>query len=249
MALPDQVERKRKVSRIVGGKVLWSLERLIRNASTVDTTPFLDPELFPWTGELEENTATIRGELEQILTRPEEIPSFQEISHDQVSITQDDRWKTFFLYGMGYKAEKNCARCPETTRLVEQVPGMTTAFFSILSPGKHIPAHRGLYCGFLRYHLGLIVPDPPEACRIRVHDQFAHWEMGKSMLFDDTYDHEVWNDTDGLRAVLFLDVVRPLRFPVSALNRTIIQLVRRSGYVQDAKRNQDAWERRLALPT
>jgi hypothetical protein len=75
-----------------------------------------------------------------VLSFRDRIPAFHTISKDQRSITSDDRWRTYFFFGMGYKAEKNCARCPETTRMLEEIPGMRTAFFSILEPGKHIPA-------------------------------------------------------------------------------------------------------------
>ncbi len=237
-------KRKRFVYRL-GQKVLWGLERLVTKASLVDTTAFLNPRDFPWTAALEENWHLMRAELGEVLRFTGSIPAFHEISPDQKSITSDDQWKTFFLYGMGFKAEKNCARCPETTRLVEQVPNMTTAFFSILSPGKHIPAHRGVFKGFVRYHLGLKVPEPREQCRIRVGEEIRHWEEGKSMMFDDTYDHEVWNETDGVRVVLFMDVLRPVRFPVSVLNKVLLWAVQRSSYVQDAKKNQEEWERRL----
>jgi len=84
---------------------------------------------------------------------------------------------------------------------------MKTAFFSILSPDKHIPAHKGPFNGVLRYHLELIIPEPKEKCRIRVHDQFNEWDEGKSLIFDDTYEHEVCNDTDGFRVVLFVDFI------------------------------------------
>ena len=213
--------------------------------SKVPTTPFLDPAQFEWTRHLEQNWTTIRSELDQILRHKELIPSFHQISEDQKVLTQDRDWKTYFFYGMGYKAEKNCNRCPETTTLIESIPGMTTAFFSILEPGKHIPAHRGLYKGFLRYHLGLLVPEPREKCRIRVDDTYAHWEEGSSLMFDDTYDHEVWNNSGGLRVVLFMDIIRPMRPPGNWLNQAIISAIRHTGYVQDAKRNQEAWEKKL----
>ena len=96
---------------------------------------------------------------------------------------------------------------------------MTTAMFSILSPRKHILDHRGPYKGVLRYHLGLIVPEDAEACRIRVGEDIRHWEEGESMIFDDTFNHEVWNDTDETRVVLFVDVLRPLPSPESQINR------------------------------
>lgn len=230
--------------KVLGGKLLWTFERVVAAGSLVGNSPILEADLFGWVRRLEENWLVIRHELEGVLRHYDRIPNFQEISTDQTALTTDDKWKTFFFYGMGYKADGNCARCPETTRLIEQIPGMTTAFFSILSPHKHIPAHRGLYKGFLRYHLGLIVPEPRAACRLRVADQIVHWEEGKSIIFDDTYDHEVWNDTDGIRVVLFLDVIRPLRFPFDVLNRGIIAGVRLSGYVQSARRNFEHWDRR-----
>ena len=246
MGIRDSFKRKRRIFvKKIGGKTLRVLELLVGRASLVGNSAFFEPQKFEWVDSLEANWQTIRVELERIMEDDERIPNFQDISSDQKAITNDDKWKTYFFHGMGYKAEQNCARCPETTKLIESIPGMTTAFFSILYPHKHIPEHRGLYKGFVRYHLGLIVPEPRNACRLRVDREFAFWEEGKSLLFDDTYLHEVWNDTNGIRVVLFLDVIRPLRFPMSTLNNLVLHLVRRSGYVQDAKRNQEHWQRRL----
>jgi len=234
---------KKRWSVAVGHRIIKQLERLIAGTSPLGDPEFFDPADFPWVRALEANWRTIRGELDGVLTRRERLPNFQDISTDQRSLTQDDRWKTFVLYGYGYKAPRNCARCPETARLVEQVPGMLTAFFSILAPGKHIPSHRGPYKGVIRYHLALMVPEPRERCRLRVGGTTVHWEEGKSLVFDDTYKHEVWNDTSGTRVVLFMDVLRPLPFPLSALNRLIIALIRRHPFIQDARRNLDRWER------
>lgn len=221
--------------------VQW-LERIIVKYSPHGNATFFDPDEFPWARHLEANWEVIRKELDAVLEHQEALPNFQDISKDQRSITRDDKWKTFFLYGYGYKSEVNAARCPETTRLVESVPGMLTAFFSILAPGKHIPPHRGPYKGVLRYHLGLLVPEPKEKCRIRVGNDIRHWEEGKGLLFDDTHDHEVWNETNGTRVVLFMDVERPLRFPASWLNKLIIKLIKYSPIVQSARKNEQKWE-------
>ena len=237
--------RRRRVIKDVGGSALVALEGIIARSSLVGNRALFDPEQFDWVSGLESHWPVIRNELEGVLRDRDRLPNFQDISTDQVVITKDNKWKTYFLYGFGYKSESNCERCPETTKLIESVPGMTTAFFSILLPHKHIPEHRGLYKGFLRYHLGLIVPEPRTKCRIRIADQIVHWEEGKSLVFDDTYPHEVWNETNGLRAVLFMDIVRPLRFPGSLLNDVIIRLVRRSGYIQDARKNQERWEKQF----
>lgn len=240
-------EFRRRIVKDWGGKALWTIEKVMERYSEVPTTPFLDPAQFQWTKVLEDNWQIMREEVDQILENKEAIPNFQDISRDQKALTTDNNWKTYFLYGFGYKAEKNCERCPKTTALIESVPGMTTAFFSILEPGKHIPHHRGVYKGFIRYHLGLLVPEPKEQCRIRVADQYAHWSEGKSMMFDDTYDHEVWNDTDGIRVVLFMDIIRPMRFPASAINNALISAIKHTGYIQDAKKNQEAWEEKFEL--
>jgi ornithine lipid ester-linked acyl 2-hydroxylase len=122
---------------------------------------------------------------------------------------------------------------------------MKTAFFSILLPGKHIPEHRGPYKGVLRYHLGLIIPEPHEKCRIRVGNDVRSWREGKSLIFDDSFPHEAWNETDSVRVVLFIDVIRPLPFPWSALNETVIRLIAESPFVQDANANQQQWDKRL----
>lgn len=240
---PPRKKRHRPSVR-VGLWVIKRIERLLERQSLVGTTPFLDNRDFPWSRELEARWQVVREELEGVMQDPERLPSFQEISKDQANLTQDDRWKTFFLYGYGYKMPVNCARCPETTRLVEAVPGMMTAFFSILAPGKHIPRHRGPYKGVVRCHLALMVPEPRERCRIQVGDEEAHWEEGRCLVFDDTYKHAVQNDTEGTRVVLFLDVRRPLAFPASAVNRLVLGLIRWSPFIRDARRNQRAWERR-----
>ena len=229
----------------VGARLLQQIERLIVRASLVPTTPFLDPATFPWIRTLEDNWKVIRRELDEVLTYREQLPNFQDISTDQESITDDDRWKTFFFFGYGFKSEANCARCAETTGLLEQIPGMTTAFFSILSPRKHIPDHRGPYKGVLRYHLALMIPEPSESCRIRVDDQFAHWTEGKSLLFDDSYDHEAWNDSEDIRVVLFMDVLRPLKPPIKQLNNFIIRAISKSPYIGDAKKRHLDWEKKF----
>jgi aspartyl/asparaginyl beta-hydroxylase (cupin superfamily) len=230
---------------IAGGeRVLAPIERWIGRRSLVGDATFFPLERFPWVTQVEDNWMIIREELERVLEDHEALPNFQDISKDQIEITDDDRWKTFFLYGFGFKAKVGLEMCPQTAALMEQIPGMKTAMFSILSPRKHILDHRGPYKGVLRYHLGLIVPREKEACRIRVGEDVRHWDEGKSMIFDDTFNHEVWNDTDETRVVLFVDVLRPLPSPESAINRLIVKVIGYSPFVLDAKRNQEAWERR-----
>jgi beta-hydroxylase len=237
-------ERIVELTIAVGERVLAPVERFIGRRSLVGDATFLPLERFPWVKQVEDNWMVIREEVERLLEHHAALPNFQDISKDQIEITDDDRWKTFFLYGYGFEAKLGVEMCPRTAAIMRQIPGMKTAMISILSPRKHILDHRGPYKGVLRYHLGLIVPEDAEACRIRVGEDFRHWEEGKSMIFDDTYNHEVWNDTDETRVVLFVDVLRPLPFAESAINRAIIKAIGFSPFVLDAKRNQEAWERR-----
>ncbi len=227
-----------------GERILAPIERFIARRSLVGDATFFPLDRFPWVRQIEDSWMVIREEAERLLEHHADLANFQEISKDQIEITDDDRWKTFFLYGYGFEAKLGVEMCPRTAELMRQIPGMKTAMISILSPRKHILDHRGPYKGVLRYHLGLIVPRDAEACRIRVGEDVRHWEEGKSLLFDDTFNHEVWNDTDETRVVLFVDVMRPLPFPDSLINELIVKAIGYSPFVLDAKRNQEAWERR-----
>ena len=95
----------------------------------------------------------------------------------------------------------------------------------------------------LRLHLGLIVPEPNDKVKIRVDDQICHWQEGKCLLFDDSYDHEVWNETDGWRVVLFVDFVRPVWFPFNLLNKLILRMAVFTSFIREALDNQAKWEK------
>ena len=99
----------------------------------------------------------------------------------------------------------------------------------------------------LRYHLGLKVPGGGDECRIRVGEEYATWEEGESLMFDDTHPHEVWNETDRRRVVLFMDVVRPLPEPLDTLNRLFLKLLSVSPPVQTAVENQKRWARQIPV--
>lgn len=237
--------KKRRPSVALGLWLIKHIERVLIRHSLVPDSPFLEPSQFPWVQTLEADWELIRAELDRLLEAPERIPNFQDISRDQYNLTRDNKWKSWFLYGYGYKMEANCRACPETTRILESIPGVFTAFFSVLAPGKHIPPHRGPYRGLLRCHLALVVPEPRQDCWIEVGGETSAWEEGRCIVFDDTYRHRVENNTQCRRVVLFIDMLRPLKFPGSLLNRVVLFLIRLSPYIQDARRNQKAWEKRL----
>jgi ornithine lipid ester-linked acyl 2-hydroxylase len=210
------------------------IEKMISEFSRDGNRAFFETASFPWVADLEAGWRTIRAELDALMPNRYQIPNFQDVSPEQASLTEGDEWKTFFFYVYGCNIERNCARCPQTTRRLRCIPGMKTAMFSILAAGKHIPEHRGLYNGVLRYHLGLIIPEPQTSCRIRVRNEVRSWEEGKSLIFDDSHPHEVWNDSDSCRVVLFVDFVRPLPFPFSLVNRVQIRRISKRPLVTGA---------------
>ena len=236
--LVDQANR-------VGERFLRWLDGYYAKHSVVGDHAFFDLDDFPWVRRVEAHWPEIRAELDDVLRDVEHLPNFQDISTDQYQLTQDDRWKTYFLYGYGFRVDEHIARCPATASALAEIPGMTTAMFSIFAPHKRIPVHGGPYKGVIRYHLALRVPEPADACGITVRGETRHWEEGRSLVFDDVWDHEAWNDTDGTRVVLFVDFLRPLRPPARWLNAIVLGAIAYSPFVQDGKARHKAWEKRF----
>jgi len=198
------------------------LETAIAKVSKIRDTPVYDARDFGWAPRVESYWPLIRRELDTVLHDRSRLPSFHEILDEVRTITTDDQWKTYWLVGAGLDTRENAARCPQTMRALAEIPGVINAFFSILAPGKIIPAHRGAYNGILRYHLGVLVPQPHWMAGIRVADRICHWQEGESLIFDDSFNHEAWNCTEGWRVVLFVDFARPLKQPFHALNRAML---------------------------
>jgi len=238
------MSRPSPVTRFFMSMVAWA-ERLNLKHSAVGNPPVYDNATFPWAAEIEREWPLIRKELEQVLVRQSELPSFHDISTDVQTISKDSAWKTFFLAGYGLSSEENIKRCPETWRIVQKIPGLKTAMFSIFEPGKHLPPHRGPYNGVLRLHLGLIVPEQSDRLAIRVDKQVCHWQEGKALIFDDAYEHEAWNHTDKTRVVLFVDFVKPLRFPARAVNWMLLNLAVFTPFIREGLDNHKAWEKKF----
>ena len=232
-------------SKYVVQQIIKRAKRLNRTHAVHPNRYIYDNAEFPWVAEVEREWRLIRKELDLVLTRKSELADFHEVMPDARRITSDSMWKTYYFLGYGVRSERNIEACPETWRILQKVPGLKTAMFSILEPGKHLPAHKGPYNGVLRFHLGLIVPEPRDKVTLRVVDQRTHWEEGKGIVFDDSYEHEVWNDTDGVRVVLFLDIVKPLRFPANLVNWMVINLAPFTPFVRESSQQQKKWEGRF----
>jgi len=239
-----RIRRRKRVKRL-GKRLIRQMAGFLGRQSLVEDVPVLDRHLFPFLDEIEANWETIRDEIKPLLRHRDALPVFQELSHDQRKIAKEDNWHVFVLYGFGGKHEGNCAKTPQTSKLLEKVPRLQTAWFSILAPHYHVPPHRGVTKGILRCHLGIQIPSTPDRCRMRVGDEICVWREGELFVFDDTYDHEVWNDTDEERVVLLFDFDRPMRFWGRLVHRAFIAALKRTAYFLEPKKNMPALDARL----
>jgi beta-hydroxylase len=248
--VPQRLKKwRRKTVKLYGKRLIRRLADFLGSQSLVGDAPVLESRHFPFLSSFTDNWKAIHQEVVEILKHREAIPVFQDVSPDQMKISKGTNWRTYILFGFGEKLEKNCKQAPVTTRLLEAVPNLQTAWFSILGQGYHIPAHRGVTKGILRAHLGLIIPNDAEKCRMRVGDTINVWHPGEIFVFDDTYEHEVWNDTTQERVILLFDFNRPMRFWGRLLNGTFVRLLKLTAYYQEPKKNMVAFEDRFEAAT
>jgi aspartyl/asparaginyl beta-hydroxylase (cupin superfamily) len=178
-------------------------------------------ETFPALRAIDRHYDEIREELLAILPSRAHIPQYHDVDEAQRAISEGDdgEWRVMFvrMHNVPRAELPNVELCPRTAAIVEGIPDVLQAFFSILEPGKCVKPHNGPYMGYLRYHTGFVVPEvaPP---RIRVKDQYHTWQERESVLFDDSWNHEVENESDGVRVVLIVDVLRPMAWPLRWLN-------------------------------
>ncbi len=243
-AQPRQTERARPLIVRVGKRLRGVFDRMIAASSEVTNAPLLDVRDFAWTAALRTNWQAIRAEAESVALNGEAAPSLATISPDHRAIAEVGKWRSFFLWGYGYRIEENIARCPQTAALLASVPNLNSAVFSILAPGTHIPAHRGVTKGLITCHLGLIVPRDGDM-RMRLDNRVVRWAEGETLVFDDTYDHEIWNDTSGTQVVLVIQFQRPLRRPGKWVADAFLNIARKSAFVQDARANIRDWNAAL----
>lgn len=238
-------ERRRLAVKRTGRRFIMATAALVSRQSLVQDRPVHDPGEFPFLAGIAASWRQIDGELDALLRDRQGLPPFHRISPDQKYISRGDSWKVFVLYGFGTPSLRNCARCPETSRLLRAVPGLRSAWFSILAPHYHIPMHRGITKTVLRAHLGLKIPDRAEDCFMRVGDQVVTWQAGRWVIFDDFYRHEVWNNTDQERVVLIFDFDRPMRPIGRLINRFLMWGIKRTAYFKNAERNLKDWDEQL----
>lgn len=179
---------------------------------------FFERRHFPWLEEIEAQTAAIRDEFEAL--RKDGLSSFCPYVEMEPGVPPNKwtpldhnlDWSALHLWRHGERIGEACRRCPETGMALESMPlayvprRMPTAFFSVLRPRTHLPAHHGVSNARAIIHLPLIVPS---GCRFRVGGEVREWREGEAWAFDDTIEHEAWNDSGELRAILIFDTWNP----------------------------------------
>ncbi|HNB27402.1 MAG TPA: aspartyl/asparaginyl beta-hydroxylase domain-containing protein [Alphaproteobacteria bacterium] len=223
--------------KMLGLGTLKLLAKLYARQGKVPDLAIIPNENFPFIADLEANWQAIRAEVEPILRDREAIPHLDRISPDQARISHSQKWRAYFLFGMGEELTGNTERCPRTAELLRRVPGLRSAWFSILGPRYKLKRHRGITKGVLRAHLGLIVPREWQNCRMNVDGTVVRWRAGKCFVFDDARMHHVVNGTDDERVILLFDFDRPMRWPSSMLNRWAMALLKRTAFYRDARKN------------
>jgi aspartyl/asparaginyl beta-hydroxylase (cupin superfamily)/DNA-binding SARP family transcriptional activator len=192
---------------------------------------FFPADHFPWFDALEARTGEIRAELDALLAerdrgfRPYVAFDPTQPVNQWAELNHSPRWSAWFFWEDGVRDDAHCARCPATAAALEAVPLLDlpgkgpTAMFSILEPRTRIPPHTGSNNVRTTVHLPLIVPP---GCGLRVGAESRVPEVGKAWAFDDTIEHEAWNDSDAPRAILILDVWNPL---LSEAERAAVRVI------------------------
>lgn len=183
---------------------------------------FHDRELFPHLSALEEATDVIRAEFDALISAEaaEMVPYVQYPSRVPLrqwkELNNNPKWTAIHLLKSGWPVEANARHCPQTMAAISRmdqphVAGASpVAMFSLLAPHTRIPPHKGVANTRLVCHLPLIVPPN---CGFRVGATTREWRIGEAFVFDDTIEHEAWNDSDELRVVLIIDLWAPALGP------------------------------------
>jgi len=197
---------------------------------SLKTPSVLDPlRYFPNAPRFTERWRDIRDEA--LAAKLDDIPRFHEIMAAQSDISANDGrdWRMLILKAYGVELPQNLRRCPVIASLLEQTPEAVSCVLSFLAPGKHIPVHRGPFRGILRFHLMLSMPRDQAgrpACVMEIDGVPFRLDEGASLLWDDTYPHEVWNRSNEVRVALLLDVWRTgMPAHLDLLSRACIGLV------------------------
>ena len=216
---------------LVGKRRMFAQQPTFMLFPRLPAIEFVDRDQFPWLDAFDAATDEIRVEARAALTEAaqEFVPYISKPPGAPVDQWQElndsKRWSTFFLLKNGVRVEDHLARCPKIAALLEaaplcQIPGHApTAFLSVLAPKTRIPPHTGVTNTRLIVHLPLIVPP---GCGYRVGAETRTWREGSAWVFDDTFEHEAWNDSEEPRVLLIFDVWNPF---LTAAERDLVATI------------------------
>lgn len=178
--------------------------------------PFYDPGDFEWVAALEARMPDIRAEAEAVLSAGRDLLPYVQRNADRPTrehaLLDDPDWSAYYLWKDGVLVEDHARACPAAVAAFENLPmpnvanRSPSALFSVLKAKTHIPPHWGMLNTRLICHLPLIVPTN---CRLRVGNEVRNVEAGKMLIFDDSIEHEAWNDSDETRVILLFEIWRP----------------------------------------
>jgi aspartate beta-hydroxylase len=214
----EQRRFDRCLDRILGRRRVYVPEPTFMLFPYLRNYEFFDRETFPWLAGVEAATDSIREELLAVLSTDQSglepyiafedglpLRQWKDLNHSR-------RWSAYFLWNQGKLEDAHLKRCPRTAAVLANVPQVDvpgrgpTAFFSILEAHTKIPPHTGVTNTRVTVHLPLIVPP---GCGFRVGGETREWQVGTGWVFDDTIEHEAWNNSDAPRAILIFDIWNP----------------------------------------
>jgi len=200
----DKFSLTRQLSDFSTFMVIFNLPAYL--LSKIPIQPFTDKKYYPELLKLEDNWEVIRDEAMALYESGhigvgEDLPAS--------GFYKNGRWKSFYLKSFSNKIPSAYELAPKTMALIDQVPTMQMALFALLMPGKNLTKHHDPFAFTLRYSLGLSTPNSSDCCLV-VDGLHLPWEDGKSYIFDETYMHSAYNNTDQIRIILMTDVDRPI---------------------------------------
>ena len=207
------------ISSLASGAPVYHAEPTFLTVPELPAVPFLERALLPWLSDLEAATDTITGEALALLAAHGDSQFVPYVANPPgtalnqwADLDHSRDWSALFLWHHGTRDDANCAAMPLTAALLATLPMLElqrrapNAFLSCLAPRTKIPAHHGVTNARVTVHLPLIVPP---ACGFRVGPETREWRVGEAWAFDDTIEHEAWNDSDEPRLILIVDTWNP----------------------------------------
>ena len=215
----DFARARAYAENVAGRRKIYQQQPTAGHFPFLPAIEYFDRSLFPWFEALEAATDDIRRDLLSLWDegddgfRPYVAFDATQPANQWAELNHSPRWSAWFFWKDGVRQDANCERCPATAKALESVPLLDitgkapSVMFSILEPRTRIPPHTGSSNVRTTVHLPLVVP---EGCGFRVGAETRPWVEGRAWGFDDTIEHEAWNDSDRPRAILILDVWNPL---------------------------------------